>query len=186
MPAYHNRLSVDAYLEGERHSDIRHEYIDGQAYAMVGASDRHELVVNAVAYALTPAARSRHCQLFSSDMKVRLKIAGQDMFYYPDLLLSCDPSDRETYFRSRPCLIIEVLPESTERIDRREKFVAYQHLPSLREYLLVAQDSRRVEIFRRDNGWVREVIEAGAVQLDCLGAALHLDDIYRDVDAPNG
>ena len=175
-------LSIEDYLEGERHSDVRHEYIDGEVYAMVGASDRHGLIVNALAYALTPPARRRGCQLFSSDMKVRLNIAGQEMFYYPDLLLSCDPTDREIYFRRHPCLIIEVLSESTERIDRREKLLACQTLPSLQEYLLVAQDRRRVEVFRRVKEWHIEVIEAGEINLHCLDTAITLDEIYAEVE----
>jgi len=69
-------------------------------------------------------------------MKLRIEAAGQTAFYYPDLLLSCDPDDRETYFRRRPCLIVEVLSEATERIDRREKLYAYTQIPSLQEYVL--------------------------------------------------
>lgn len=88
LPAAKTFVPVDEYVEGELHSEIRHEYINGQVYAMGGASDRHGLIVNALAFALTPAARLRHCQLFTSDMKVRLKIVGQDVFYYPDLLNS--------------------------------------------------------------------------------------------------
>jgi Uma2 family endonuclease len=183
LPVAKTFVSVDEYVEGELHSEIRHEYIDGQVYAMGGASDRHGLIVNALAFALTPAARRRHCQLFTSDMKVRLKIAGQDVFYYPDLLLSCDPDDRESYFRSRPCLIVEVLSESTERVDRREKMLAYQTLPSLQEYILVAQESKRVEIYRRSNGWQAECVESGEIQLDCLDSSVALEAIYADIDS---
>ncbi len=174
-------LTVEAYLAGERTAEVRHEYIDGQVYAMVGASDRHGLILNALAFALTPLARQRRCQLFTSDMKVRLEIAGRTVFYYPDLLLACDPEDREPYFRTRPCLIVEVLSEATERIDRREKLLAYQTLPSLREYALVAQDARRVEVYRRANGWLAEELEAGELRLDCLDAAIPIEAIYQDV-----
>ena len=89
-------------------------------------------------------------------MKLRLNIADKTVFYYPDLLLSCAPDDRQPYFRSRPCLIVEVLSDSTERIDRREKLLAYQTLPSLQEYVLVAQNARRVEVYRRTNDWKAE------------------------------
>lgn len=176
------RIDIEQYLAGEQHSEIRHEYIDGQVYAMGGASDRHGLITNALAFALTPAARQRRCQLFSADMKLRLNIADKTVFYSPDLLLSCDPTDRDAYFRSRPCLIVEVLSETTERIDRREKLLAYQTLPSLREYLLVAQDSRRVEVYRRSLDWFPEYFVAGSVRLDCLDIDLELDAIYADVD----
>jgi Uma2 family endonuclease len=174
-------LTPEEYLAGERVSDVRHEYVDGEVYAMVGASRRHGLIVNAIAFALTPAARQQHCQLFVADMKLRLCIKDQQIFYYPDLLLTCDPDDREAYFTSSPCLIIEVLSETTERIDRREKWLAYQTLPSMREYVLVAQDARRVEIFRRTRDWQAEYHETGAVPLACLGIHLALDDIYADV-----
>jgi len=174
-------ISVAEYLEGEQLSEIRHEFIDGQVYAMGGSSDRHGLIVMATALALGKRSRERQCQLFIADMKVRLKISGQDIFYYPDLLLSCDPTDRESYFRQAPCMIIEVLSESTERIDRREKMLAYQALPSLQEYLLVAQDDHQVEVYRRRNEWKPEIINDGQFHLDCLDLSISIDDVYFDV-----
>lgn len=174
-------IAPQEYLDGELHSEVRHEYVDGQVYAMVGASRAHGRIVNAVAYALTPKARQKGCQLFTSDMKVRLDFAGQEVYYYPDLVLVCDPADAATYYTERPCLIVEVLSESTERIDRREKLLAYQKLPSLEAYLLVAQDARRVEVFRRATGWRHELHTEGAIDLPCLDSALALDDVYVDV-----
>jgi Uma2 family endonuclease len=174
-------VTVDDYLAGEDASDIRHEYIGGQVYAMTGASDRHGLITLNIATSLRPRVRGTGCQLFANDMKVRLNIGGDDIFYYPDLLLTCDPTDRETYFRARPCLIVEVLSGSTERIDRREKFFAYQTIPALREYLLVAPDRRELQLHRRSRNWASEVIIDGSVQLDCLDCELTLDEVYEDV-----
>lgn len=174
-------ISPQEYLEGELRSDVRHEYVDGQVYAMVGASRAHGRIVAALGYALMPKAREKGCQLFLSDMKVRLDFAGQEVYYYPDVVLVCDPADTATYYTERPCLIVEVLSESTERIDRREKLLAYQKLPSLEAYLLVAQDARRVEVFRRSTGWRHELHTEGAIDLPCLGSALTLDDVYLDV-----
>lgn len=174
------RISIEDYLAGEDASDQRHEYIDGEVYAMTGASDRHGLIVNAIAYALTPAARQRSCQLFTSDMKLRLDIGGKTVFYYPDVLLSCQTHDREKFFRSHPCLLIEVLSESTARIDRREKLLAYQGLPSLETYVLVEQDRQRVESFQRADDWQRQVHTDGAVPIPCLNTELSLTDIYCD------
>ena len=102
-------LSIDDYLAAEEGADIRHEYIDGERYAMTGTSDRHGLIVGNLYAFLRPLLRGTPCQLFANDMKVRLRIADQDIFYYPDLLLSCDPDDRETYYRRNPCLLVEVL-----------------------------------------------------------------------------
>ena len=174
-------IGEQEYLDGERHSELRHEYIDGQVYAMTGASDRHGLILNALAYSMTPAARRKGCQLFTSDMKLRLEIGGKTCFYYPDLLLSCDPQDRDPYFRRSPCTIVEVLSESTARIDRREKLLAYQSLPSLQAYLLVEQEARRVELYRRATDWRVEYHDAGEIWLDCLELALPLAEVYADV-----
>nr|WP_274607603.1 Uma2 family endonuclease [Thiococcus pfennigii] len=130
---------------------------------------------------LRPLLRGTPCQIFANDMKVRLRSAEQEIFYYPDLLLSCDPHDRETYYRSSPCLLVEVLSEATARIDRREKLFAYQTLPSLEEYLLIEQDSRTVEIHRRAQGWAMERIIEGYVRLHCLEVEVPLEVLYEDV-----
>ncbi len=176
-------ISVEDYLAGEQHAEVRHEYIHGQVYAMTGASRRHGLIVNAIAFALTAAARRKGCQLFSSDMKLRLDLGGNTIFYYPDLLLSCDPQDRDPYFSQSPCMILEVLSDSTARIDRREKLLAYQSLPSVQTYLLVEQAFQRVEVYRRSNHWQVEYFEQGEIPLDCLDMALPVADIYQDVEA---
>ncbi|AGA89320.1 hypothetical protein Thimo_0462 [Thioflavicoccus mobilis 8321] len=179
--ALRRTLTVEDYLAGEDGSDLRHEYIAGQVYAMTGASDRHGLITLNIAAGLRPRVRGTGCQLFASDMKVRLRLGGDDVFYYPDLLLSCDPADREVYYRSRPCLIVEVLSETTERIDRREKLLAYQTITSLQEYLLVAQDRREVQVHRRARDWAAEVFTDGVVRLDCLGCDLSLATVYEEV-----
>jgi Uma2 family endonuclease len=175
------RLSVDDYLAAEDGADCRHEYIDGEIYAMTGASDRHGLITLNLAAFLRPRLRGTPCQLFANDMKVRLRMADQDIFYYPDLLLSCDPADRETYYRRSPCLLVEVLSDSTARLDRREKFFAYQTIPSLQEYLLIEQSTCAVEIYRRADGWRCERITAGCLQLGCLDLAVSLETLYEDV-----
>ncbi|MTW22163.1 Uma2 family endonuclease [Allochromatium palmeri] len=183
--AYASRLSVEDYLASEDGADIRHEYIDGELYAMTGASRQHVLIVGNLYAHLRPLLRGTPCQLFANDLKVRLKIAEQDIFYYPDLILACDPDDRETYYCTRPCLLVEVLSNSTARIDRREKLLAYQTLPSLMEYLLVDQHQRRVEVYRRAQGWTLDVLTEGTVRLDCLDHEVPLDVIYEDVPAPD-
>lgn len=179
--AQQQKLSVEDYLTGEDGAECRHEYIDGQVYAMTGASRAHGLINLNIATLLRPLVRDTSCQLFVNDMKVRLQIAGQDIFYYPDLLLTCDPNDRETYYCTAPCLIIEVLSDSTERIDRREKLLAYQTIPSLQAYWLVAQNQRRVEIYRRRDQWRPDIFTSGEVALDCLDGTLSMNAIYEDV-----
>lgn len=177
-------IRVEDYLEGETLTDIKHEYLDGEVVAMGGASARHGLVAGALYGALLPHARRKGCQLFIADMKVRVEHTGQTYFYYPDLMLACAPDDRETYYRRNPCLLVEVLSPSTERIDRREKLFAYQAIPSLREYLLVDPDKRSVEIYRFGDPVRYETCTEGAFRLDCLDVEITLDEVYADAEAP--
>lgn len=174
-------ISIDEYLDGETRAEIKHEYLDGEVVAMGGASARHGLVAGALYAALLPHARRKHCQLFIADMKLKVDHSNQTYFYYPDLLLSCDADDREPYYRRRPCLIVEVLSPSTERIDRREKLFAYQTIPSLREYLLVDVDKRSIEIYRFGDAVRHDVHTAGGFRLDCLEAEISVDEVFVDV-----
>ena len=183
QPASNRPVTVEEYLAGEQDGEVRHEYVAGHVYAMTGASARHALIVGAFFAAMLPRVRERGCQLFTNDMKVHIRSGGEEFFYYPDLLLSCDPDDRADYYRERPCLIVEVLSEATARIDRREKLYAYTTIPSLRDYLLVAQDRRQVDHYRRvGDDWRHEVHTEGQVHLDCLDLDVTLDEIYVDAE----
>ena len=179
------RISVDDYLLGEQQTDIKHEYLDGQVVAMGGASRAHGLLVMSLSALLLPAARQKHCQLFAADMKLRLDHDGASYFYYPDLVLSCDPADRDPLFVRTPCLLVEVLSPSTERIDTREKLLAYRLLPSLREYLLLRQDILHAELYQRrdDGGWTHQRLKQpdDAFSLLCLQVSVSLRDIYADI-----
>ena len=183
LPAQSFTIDVDDYLHGEQESPIRHEYIAGPVYAMAGAGEAHNRISLNIAFHLRAATRGSPCAVFISDMKVR--VAAHEAFYYPDVLLTCDPTDRESLYKAAPCLIAEVLSPSTEMTDRREKLLAYRTLPSLRYYLLVAQDRRLVEVYRRegDCGWRHELSDEGALAFDCGGLALRLTvaDLYEDV-----
>lgn len=176
-------ISVDDYLDGETLTDIKHEYLDGEVVAMGGASAKHGLLVTGLGLAIGPHARRKGCQLFMADMKLRVDHADQTYFYYPDLLLACDPEDREPYYRRRPCMVVEVLSPSTERIDRREKLFAYQTIPSLREYVLVDPDKRCVEVYRFGESVRHETFVEGSFRLECLDAEITLDEVYIDAEA---
>ena len=120
---------------------------------------------------------------FISDIKVHIRVDEKDIFYYPDILASCDAKDRETYYRERPCLIIEVLSPSTARLDRFEKLMFYRHLESLEEYVLVSQDFRLVEVFRRSDDW-RAILyrKADLVTFESVGIEVGMDRSYRRTD----
>ncbi|MBL8471882.1 MAG: Uma2 family endonuclease [Rhodocyclaceae bacterium] len=177
-----NFISEAEYLQGEQYAELRHEYIGGAVYAMVGATDRHGLLVMNIAAALHRHLRGGPCQVFASDMKVRLSVADETVFYYPDVLVSCRQDDRERLFRQHPCLLVEVLSEATERTDRREKFLAYQTLASLENYVLVAQDAPLVTVFRRAGGWKAEHLGQGdTLSLPSLEFSIPLAEIYEGV-----
>ena len=135
-------LSVDDYLAGERLSEVRHEYAAGQIFAMAGGSQRHNQLIFRLPQILGPSLAG--CRGYVSDMKLRI----DQVFYYPDAMVVCQPNN-EPYFETEPCLIIEVLSDSTESIDRREKLYNYQRIAHLQAYVLVAQNERRVDVFRR-------------------------------------
>jgi len=175
-------MSVDEYLVGERESDVRHEYVGGTVYAMSGASEAHNLIAGNLFAALHTHLRGGPCRVFMSDMKVRLSIARDDVFYYPDLLVSCDPADADPYFKARPKVIVEVLSASTERVDRREKFLGYQRIPSLEEYVLVDQARVQITVFRRSTDWDPEILEErGAFALRALDFEMTAEALYEGV-----
>jgi len=177
-------LSERDYMAFELKADCRHEYVDGQIYAMAGANERHNRISGNIFFYLRAAARGGHCGVFSSDMKLRVN-EGR-IYYYPDVMLVCDPEDNDQNYKEQPCLIAEVLSQSTATIDRREKLLAYQKIPGLRYYLLVAGDRERVDYFVCDgNGdWQTAVLEEDEIiTIDCENyrAVLRLADIYEDV-----
>ena len=174
-------LNVEDYLEGEQHNDVRHEYASGSVLEVAGASDAHNRISLNLAATLLSAARGTACRVYQSDMKVR---ADLELFYYPDVMVTCDPEDTENYFKQFPCLLIEVLSPSTEHIDKGEKLYNYCRLASLETYVLVSQERRRLEVYRRlqDGGWRYDVLEGkDALELNCPPLRLTLEDVYRDV-----
>ena len=109
-----NPIAVEKYLKLEQDAQIRHEYVAGQVYAMAGASEAHNLIVTNLVALLRPHLRGSSCRTFVSDMKVKVKTQQADIFYYPDLLVTCDTNDNKKYFKTNPNLIVEVLSDSTE------------------------------------------------------------------------
>lgn len=127
-------LAIDEYLELEKESPVRHEYVGGEIFAMAAASDRHNRVAGNIYALLWPALRGGPCRIYMSDMKVQI---SDDQVFYPDVMVTCDPDDTGEYVKKRPCLIVEVLSPSTASIDRREKLVAYRRLESLQAYIVL-------------------------------------------------
>jgi Uma2 family endonuclease len=181
IPETENFIAMNEYIQGEQLSDVRHEYISGKVYAMAGGSEAHNVLSGNLYAAIRHHFSGKPCKVFMADMKLRLQIADDDIFYYPDLLVTCDPSDSEKYYKTQPVVLVEVLSPSTERLDRREKFLSYQRLPSLQEYVLVDQEKMLVTRFRKDNEWKPEHLAQGdSLTLPSIDFELSLTDIYED------
>jgi Uma2 family endonuclease len=175
------KISIEDYLQGELVSDIKHEYVNGEVYAMAGAKRPHNIISMNLSVLLGSHLRGTPCQAYNSDMKVGILTATDDYFYYPDLHVSCEKTGNELY-NQEPKLIIEILSDSTERTDRAEKFRDYRKLASLEEYVLVAQDTPRVEIYRRAENWDLALFtQDEQFCLTSIDLSLHVAEVYENV-----
>lgn len=173
-------LSVEEFLDFEATAERKHEYVAGYIYALAGGHRRHNRIAARILGRIEQPAEARGCEAFGSDQLVKAATAAGQVCYYPDVQVVCDPTDQNERYSERPCTIVEVLSESTRRIDRGEKLEAYRHIPTLETYLVVWQDQRRVERhWRQDDEWHLELIVGdGIVPFPCVGVELTLDDIY--------
>jgi Uma2 family endonuclease len=178
-----NYISPEEYLKLEELSQIKHEYIQGEIYAMAGASDAHVTVAGNLFALLRNHVRSSGCRVYMSDMKARIE--SKNIYYYPDVMVTCDERDKAfKSFKKYPCLIIEVLSDGTEGFDRGDKFADYQELETLQEYVLISQKRQRVECFRRnaEGLWVLQSYTQGSeVYLASVDFRASMDAIYEDV-----
>lgn len=173
------RYSLEEYLELERASELRHEYVDGHLVAMAGEQRRHHRIVRNIARALDLAAETRSCEVALEAIKLRTR---DTKYRYPDVIVSCDPGN-DPYFIENPCFIAEVLSESTANVDTNDKLEEYTRLPSLQRYALVDQNVRRVILYRRtESGWTLEILTDGSFDLPCLDASVGLDQVYASVN----
>jgi len=187
-PARKLLLSYAEYLEQERSSENKHEFLSGEVFAMAGGTIEHGRLCSRVTAALLVGLRGRSCEAFSSDVRVR--VLATDLATYPDVSVVCghierDPEDANTLVN--PIVLVEVLSDSTEAHDRGEKFAHYRCIPSLLEYVLVSQRRPRIEVFRRneDGSWTLYVAGASAsVTLTSIGCTLSVDDIYTNALDP--
>lgn len=179
-------LTPEEYLALERRGEGKHEYVAGEVVAMVGASFRHNLIQSDTQTSLNLQLRPTACTVVGSDLRVKITPLG--IYTYPDLTIICGVpqfEDSELDTLLNPSVVIEILSISTERYDRGLKFHRYQLIPSLREYLLIAQDRPRIDHYLRrpDDSWGRTTIDGldGIVALPTVDSTLALRDVYRQV-----
>ncbi|UOB05413.1 Uma2 family endonuclease [[Acidovorax] ebreus] len=184
LPAPQPFFDAQAYLAWEAEQSTKHEYHDGEVFAMAGASDAHVTVAGNVYMALRNHLRGSPCSVFISDMKLRVE--EDNAFFYPDVFVTCADSDRgQSHSKSAPVLVVEVLSPATSAYDRGAKFAAYRKLPTLREYALIDPERLSLDLFRRDGDskrWVLHPIEAGGhVEWASVGLQVPLEALYEDV-----
>ncbi len=178
-----NRLSPEEYLTQEEASPIKHEYIDGQVYAMAGASDAHVTIAGNLFALLRNHVRGSGCRVYMSDMKACIET--ENIYYYPDVMVTCDARDQEfANYKKYPCLIVEVLSPTTEAFDRGDKFFDYQRLGTLQEYVLIRQNSQRVDCFRcnQEGIWTLQFYPPGSeIHLKSIDFRTNIDALSEDV-----
>ncbi|MEF2279702.1 Uma2 family endonuclease [Deinococcus sp. YIM 134068] len=177
------KLSEEEYLRTEELSPVRREYVDGFVYAHAGASLPHNRISSNIQGILIPASRRGSCWTYTNDMKVRVKRLGQLRYSSPDLVVVCKPHEDLREAENHPCLIVEILSQSTRQVDMTYKAQDYLSLHSLRGYLLVDSEDRAAEFYRRmPNGWELETVENG-VRLPCVDVELRMEEVYAGVGA---
>lgn len=175
----HKLLTVEEYLELEETATVKHEYVAGTIHAMVGATKRHNRIALNIATRLIGAARGGSCRVYAMDVKVR----AENVFYYPDAMVACDPENDDPLVEEAPCLIVEVASPSTQSTDRREKLLNYRKIPSLQAYLIVDQDRRWIERhWRGDDGdWRHGGLDRGSMPVPCPETTLSLGEVYENL-----
>ena len=171
-------MTVEEYLEFEKTSEVRHEFVDGKLFAMAGDSREHYRIVRNLTRALEDVGSN--CEIAMEALRVRVHENGG--YRYPDVVVSCDPGT-EKYYLENPCFIAEVLSESTAHTDHNAKLEEYTRLPSLKRYAIISSDLRRVILYKRtENGWTVEILEQGEIDIPCLNTTVTLEQIYVNLE----
>lgn len=179
------KLSANDYLHGEAVASVKHEFLDGEVWAMVGASDAHVTIAMNLGFVLKQRLNGTPCRSYISAMKV--KVDAANAFFYPDVLVTCEQKDRDNrLYKQHPVFIAEVLSPSTEAFDRGGKFAAYRQLDSLQSYWLIDSRTLAVDCFERTGqGWLlrgfNDPDQRLPLPLPALGLELTLGAIYDDV-----
>src|SRR5688572_13781897 len=184
MPAPpRTRLTLEEFLAWEEQQPGRHEFVDGEVFAMTGGTLNHNLLINNLIIVLTPQLRRRNCLVFHEGARVH----SETDLLYPDIVVSCAAQQSDPRIVQAPRLIAEVLSSATERHDRGKKWTLYQRLPSLQAYLLVAQDAAQVDLFRRTTGGWHFSHHAGldaVIELADPPCRVALAELYADLIDP--
>jgi Uma2 family endonuclease len=177
------RFTPEEYFTWEEQQQIRHEYINGEVYAMTGGTLNHSEIALNFSLVLKSHLRSSGCRVLNSD--ARVNIHNSSDYVYPDISVSCDVRDKTaTKFISHPCLIVEVLSPNTEAYDRGDKFAIYRRSPSLQDYVLVSSNKIAIDIYHKNDRDRWEIISYTAgdsVELECINLTFLIEDIFENI-----
>ena len=167
-------MTVNEYLELEKHSEVRHEYVDGELLAMAGEKKRHNRIAGKIFRLLADIAEARGCEVFIENIKVRTK---DTKYRYPDVVVTCE-SNADEYVVLEPCALFEVRSEHSS--DTSSKLEEYLKLPSLQRYVMLRQNERSAIVYKRGpDGWQVEFLESnGEISIPCLETSLKLEQVY--------
>lgn len=180
-------ISVSEYLSGELRAERKHEYVEGMIYAMVGATNNHNRIATNATGILYSQLRGKPCEVYNSDTKARVQTRTGTRFYYPDVMVVCEPNSPEDTFHDSPKLICEVLSDSTRRIDGFEKRLAYLSISSLQYYLRVEPEQPLVLVdLRIDGDFETHIVEGldAVIDLAQVECTLSLNELYAKVRFP--
>lgn len=179
VPKLKRKILVADYLESEKVNEIRHEYVDGEMYAMAGVSKKHNEINGNLLENIKAHLKGSKCQTYFVDVKLQVKKLNR--FYYPDLVVVCDEDSENEYYISKPTIVVEILSSGTAGTDRREKLFAYQEIDSLQECVMIDQEAEYAEVYRRrDDGlWSWIEFESGEeLELESIGFKMPVTDLY--------
>ena len=181
------RMTAAEFLAWDQTQTVKHEFVQGEVFAMAGGEDRNYTVAGNLYIALRQHLRGGPCRVYGSDVKLQVEAA--DCYFYPDLMVTCSAVDAaDRLIKREPVLVVEVLSPSTAAYDRGDKFAGYRMLPSLREYLLIDVASQRCDLFRKqaaDGLWVLHPSGADeAVQLASVDLTITPEALWADLEPP--
>jgi Uma2 family endonuclease len=187
MPAVAERMyTEEEYLRLEDKSEERHEYVDGVLRAMAGGTKTHNELINNFVLKLVLLARTKRCGLYTENVRVKLPLGSKKYYYYPDVVLTCFPNDGDQRTVENHCLVAEVLSESTAEVDRVEKLETYQRITSIKQYILVDQTRRKIEMYTRHGAdWLYKMLEDGTFTIACLETTMTIDEVYEGLTFNN-
>ncbi len=182
------KLPVTAaeYLEGELHSEIRHEFVDGRIYAMSGVSFRHNEICGDTYAIIRDHLRGGPCRVFIEAVKVQIADDLGESYYYPDVFVTCESADDKSHLARCPQLIVEVLSQSTSRFDRGDKLTNYKRIPSVEEIVYIEQDWPEIYIVRRSDRWKKHIYTQfdSLIHLESIDLTLPVSAFYRSAPFP--